>query len=396
MTDFDTDILISGGGPAGLSAAAILGATGQRVVLVDPQPPVTVPDDPGADLRTTAILQPGRALLDAAGVWPLLAPDAMPLQRMRIVNATHGRVSRDFVSSDISRQPFGWNLPNWLLRRALMARLAEIDTVTVLTGTGFAGMLAREGAAQVTLTDGRRLRCKLVLACDGRDSPVRAAAGIGVRRLRYGQSAVTFAATHPTPHDNVSIEVHLSGGPFTLVPLPDYEGQPCSAVVWMTDGPDAARLMALDEPAFAAEASIRSAGVLGPLTPVVRRQSWPIIAQVAHRFSAPRMALAAEAAHVVPPIGAQGLNMSLADIGELKRLIAAAPDDPGAPGLLQRYHRRRWLEAQIRVSGVDMLNRASQAGAAPLQAARGAGLRLFHDVPPVRRALMRLGLGAGQ
>ncbi len=394
MSDLtDTDIVISGGGPAGLSAAAILGAQGARITLLDPAPPVTQMDAPGADLRTTAILQPGRALFEEAGVWDHLAPHATPLDQMRIINAAERHVSRDFNSSDLSEQAFGWNFPNTALRAALMERLDSLPNVTFLAGTGYAGHIARSGEVRVRMTDGSQTRAKLLLACDGRESPVRAAAGIKVTRLRYGQVAVTFAATHPQPHHNVSTEIHLRGGPFTLVPLPDYDGQPCSAVVWMTDGPEAAKLMALDDDAFAAAASERATFLLGPLTLVQRRQSWPIIAQIADKFCGARVALAAEAAHVVPPIGAQGLNMSLADLGCLKRLLDGA-GDPGDADLLTRYHRRRWPEAQLRVRGVDLLNRASQTGIAPLQAARGAGLALLHDVKPVRQALMRMGLGA--
>lgn len=392
----NTDIVISGGGPAGLAAAAVLGSQGWRVTLVDPAPPVVEAAATGADLRSTAILQPGRDLLEQAGAWAHLAPHAMPLDRMRIIDAAGHATPRDFVSGDISERAFGWNLPNWLLRRALLERLDALDTVTFRPGIGFDSMIARRDDIQVRLSNGDRLWARLVLGCDGRNSPVRQAAGIGVRRIRYGQSAVTFAATHPIAHENVSTEIHLSGGPFTLVPLPDHDGRPCSAVVWMTDGPEAARLMALPDDQFEAEATARAISHLGPLTLVERRQCWPIIAQIADRFYADRVALAAEAAHVVPPIGAQGLNMSLADIGTLARLIATHPDDPGAPALLARYHRRRWPEVKLRELGVDMLNRTSQTARAPLQAARGVGLNLIHGVRPIRRAMMHLGLGAGR
>src|SRR5690606_27539509 len=132
--------------------------------------------------------------------------------------------------------------------------------------------------------------------------------------LRYGQKAVVFAVTHDHPHGGMSTEVHRAGGPFTLVPLPDLDGRPCSSVVWMAEGPEALRLAALPEDDFAAAATDRSAWVYGPLRLAAKRQVWPIISQIAHRLTGPRAALVAEAAHVVPPIGAQGLNMSLADI----------------------------------------------------------------------------------
>jgi 2-octaprenyl-6-methoxyphenol hydroxylase len=189
-------------------------------------------------------------------------------------------------------------------------------------GIGTAQLLTRETEARVTLSDGARLRARLVIAADGRNSAVREAAGIDVRTTRYGQKALAFAVTHPIPHENVSTEIHRSGGPFTLVPLPDYTGEdgiarPSSAIVWMERGPEVRRLMALDTPEFEAEMTERSAHLFGPLTLVSRRTVWPIISQTAEALSAERVALVAEAAHVVPPIGAQGLNMSLADIRTL-------------------------------------------------------------------------------
>ncbi len=393
-----TDILIAGGGVAGLAAAAAFGTAGFRTICVDPAPPVTEAAAEGADLRTTAFLQPARDILAAAGLWERLGTQATPLQVMRIADAGAERAEapliRDFDAADISDLPFGWNLPNWLLRREMVARLAELDTVDFRPGTGFAAMVAREREALVTLSDGSRIAARLVVAADGRNSAVRAAAGIDTRTTRYGQKALTFAVTHDAPHGNVSTEVHRAGGPFTLVPLPDHEGRPCSAVVWMETGPEALRLSALPEAAFEAAATERAAGLYGPLRLASRRMVWPIVSQVADRMSATRTALMAEAAHVVPPIGAQGLNMSLADLGCLLDPARARPGGLGDRAMLDAYHRRRLPEVRARVAGVDALNRASIAGSPLLHELRAAGIRALHGAVPVRRGLMRLGLGA--
>ncbi len=394
-----TDILISGGGVAGLTAAAAFGAAGFRVICVDPALPVTEARAEGADLRTTAFLQPAQALLERAGLWDALAPHAAALTVMRIVDAGGpepvARVTRDFEAADLDPgRPFGWNLPNWLLRREMVARLAELPTVEFRPGTGFAGLTARSEAALVRLTDGDRVSARLLIGADGRGSPVREALGIGVRTIRYGQKAVTFAVAHDIPHGNVSTEVHRTGGPFTLVPLPDLEGRPCSAVVWMERGAEAERLAALPEEVFEAEATARSAGVLGPLTLVTRRTVWPIISQLAGAMTGPRTALMAEAAHVLPPIGAQGLNMSLADLGCLLDLAAQAPDRLGSSDMLDRYARRRHPDIIARVAGIDALNRASMAGAPVARDLRARGIEALHGLAPVRRGLMRLGLGA--
>ncbi|MBK5927655.1 UbiH/UbiF family hydroxylase [Rhodobaculum claviforme] len=399
MAREDYDIIVSGGGVAGLTAAAGFGAMGLRVLCVDPAAPVTVAEDEGADLRTTALLQPAVALLDELGLWARFAPHATALQVMRIVDAggpdPEVRVAHEFDAADISDQPFGWNLPNWLLRRELVAHLDMFPNVVFRPGVGTARVFTRDSGARVTLSDGTVAEARLLVAADGRNSPVREALGIGVTTLRYGQKALAFAVTHPRPHDNVSTEIHRAGGPFTLVPLPDRDGQPCSAIVWMERGPEVRRLMALPEAAFEAEMTERSAGLFGPLRLASRLTAWPIISQIAEKFHGQRTALMAEAAHVVPPIGAQGLNMSLRDLAALRELVREAPEEIGSPVMLERYHRRRYGDVRMRVTGIDMLNRASMAGSQPLRDLRAAGLRTLYGVAPVRRGLMRLGLGMG-
>ncbi|WP_373354181.1 FAD-dependent monooxygenase [Pseudoroseicyclus sp. CXY001] len=388
----DSDLLIAGGGIAGLTSAATFGAAGYSVTLVDP-----APADAPIDHRSTAFLQPARALLEEAGIWAHLAPHATPLRIMRLVDAggptPEPRVVADFDSREAGdgTEPFGWNIPNALIREALTARLAELP-VTLRQGTGFAGVTPRDAEALVRLTDGSRLATRLLVGADGRGSAVRQAYGIGVETFRYGQKALVFTVTHERPHEEVSTEVHRTGGPFTLVPLPDIAGRPASAVVWMERGEEVLRLAALPEEAFAAAATERSAGVLGPLTLASPRQAWPIIAQRATALTEKRMALIAEAAHVVPPIGAQGLNMSLADLRAL--LDLATPESLGTPQMLAAYAHRRAPDIRTRIAGIDALNRAAIAGLPPLRDLRAAALQVLHGAAPVRHGLMRLGLGA--
>lgn len=397
MGRIQVDVLISGGGVAGLTAAAAFGSAGFRTLCVDPAPPITDERAEGADLRTTAFLQPSVAVLAAAGLWDRLAPHAAPLQVMRIVDAggvePKPRLSREFDASDISEQPFGWNLPNWLLRREMVARLAELPNVTFQPGVGTRSVLAREDAALVQLSNGDSVEAKLLIGADGRNSTVREALGIPVKTTSYGQKAIVFAVTHSVPHDNVSTEIHRSGGPFTLVPLPDREGRHASAVVWMERGPEALRLAALPEDEFEAALNLRSCEIFGPLTLATRRIVWPIITQIAERLTGPHTALIAEAAHVVPPIGAQGLNMSLADLRALLDLAEAAPAALGSAQMLADYERRRKLDIRARATGIDLLNRASMIESQPLRDLRAGTLNALYGFAPLRRALMKAGLG---
>ena len=392
-----TDVLISGGGVAGLTAAAAFGSLGFSVICIEANPPVTSDAESGADLRTTAVLQPSIPVLQAAGLWQYLQAHAAPLQVMRIIDAggpgPEPRVSKDFDAADLSDQPFGWNLPNWLLRKAMLARLDDLPNVSLRTGLTTTRLLTRTNAAIVTLSDGSRVSARLAIAADGRASTLRDALGIAVKTIRYGQKALSFTVTHKIPHGNVSTEIHRSGGPFTLVPLPDRDGSPASAVIWMETGPEAMRLSTLPIPDFEAAMNIRSCHALGPLVLSSRRTVWPIITQIAERMAGERVALLAEAAHVLPPIGAQGLNMSLSDLAALCDLARSDPADLGSARMLDAYHDARHRDIQARIIGIDALNRASMTGGQMLHDMRANALTALHSVEPLRKTLMRSGLG---
>ncbi len=395
MTDH-FDIIVSGGGVAGLTAACLFGSEGYRVLCVDPTPPVIERDAEGADLRSTAFLQPSVRNLERAGVWRHFSDHATALQTMRIIDAggeeAIARATRDFDAADVSEMPFGWNLPNWLIRRELVNRLNELDNVSFRPGVASTRMMARMTQAKLWLSDDSTATADLVIAADGRGSLLREAAGIDVKTTRYGQKALAFAVNHPIPHNNVSTEIHRTGGPFTLVPLPDYQGSPSSAVVWMETGAKAQELFDLDQPAFEEEMSARSTEVLGPLTLASRRTIWQIISQIADRFSANRLALVAEAAHVVPPIGAQGLNMSLADLDLLLELAGKYP--LGSPEMLDQYSKLRRRDVATRIAGINLLNRTSMAESQWVKDLRSYGIGLIHDTKPIRKTLMQLGLGS--
>jgi 2-octaprenyl-6-methoxyphenol hydroxylase len=395
-----TDILIAGGGVAGLTAAATLAADGFSVLCVDPVPPVTEAGAEGSDLRSTAFLMPAVRLLERAGLWPRLAPDAAALRVMRIADAGGPepviRDTQDVAAAEIGEAAFGYNLQNWLLRREMVARLDAMPGAELRAGVRLDRVTPRTAEMLAQISDGTQVRARLLVAADGRESMVREALGIGARRWGYGQKALVFTVCHDEPHHGVSIEMHRSGGPFTLVPLPDRDRWPQSAVVWMETGLRAAALAAMEAPEFDAALNARACGVLGRLELASPRRLWPIVTQVADRLGGPRTALVAEAAHVIPPIGAQGLNMSLRDIAVLLDLAAGARQaggDIGAPEPLRRYQRARHPDILARIAGVDLLNRAAMTDFQALRDLRRAGLRALHGTGPLRRTAMTLGLG---
>ncbi|WP_424933628.1 UbiH/UbiF family hydroxylase [Amaricoccus macauensis] len=403
MERIETDILVAGGGVAGLAATAAFAAAGFRVACVDPAPPPAEITDPRSDLRSTAFLMPSVRLLEEAGLWRGLAPHAAPLRIMRIADAggpePEVRETADFIAQELGHPVFGYNLPNWLLRREMLATLESVPGAHVRLGASVTHLTPRTREAIARLSDGTQIRARLVVAADGRDSALRDMAGITARRWGYGQKAMVFAVSHEMPHEGISTEVHRSGGPFTLVPLPDRDGQPHSAVVWMEHGPRAAELAAMETAAFEEALNTRACGVLGRLTLASPRRTWPIISQVARRLDGSRLALIAEAAHVIPPIGAQGLNMSLKDIAVLRDLCTDAlrtGQDIGSPERLRRYHWKREPDILARVAGVDTLNRAAMENLQSFRDLRLRGLRAIHGIQPIRRTAMQLGLGMGR
>lgn len=395
------DIVVSGGGLAGMVATIAFARAGFDTLCVDPAP--TIPDyaDAGADLRTTAFLQPARQFLDNLGIWDYFDPVSMPLDVMRIVDAggpdspAEPRVTKDFRSEELSDLPFGWNVPNWQARRSLGQIMAGLQYLEFRPATRCDTLFTRETEARVRLSDGDVVKCKLVVAADGRFSKMRQEAGINVKTTRFGQKALAFAVSHVIPHQNVSTEIHRSGGPFTLVPLPDRNGLPASAVVWMEHGPKATELFNMPVTDFEQAMTERSCSIMGPLSLISERSIWPIISQIADRLNGQRTALVAEAAHVVPPIGAQGLNMSLNDIKTLVELCQADPAAIGTHPMLDRYHSLRYRDIQTRVLGITALNKTSMLDAQPLRDARAMGINALYALPQVRRSLMQMGLGAG-
>ena len=400
MHDQNTDILIAGAGLAGLIAASAFAHAGYRILLVDPAPRPTDPTSSGSDLRSTAFLQPARNLLAEIGLWDALAPHAVALNTLRIANSTGTPPSitetRSFQSDELGAAPFGWNLPNWHSHKILLSHLEKQPLVTLQFGTGVKALLTRDREAIVTLSDQSRIRARLVIGADGRNSVVRDALDISVQTTRYGQKALAFSATHSLPHDNISTEIYRSGGAFTTVPLPDHQRQPCSAIVWMNDGPTAQSLAAMPLADFNAAMTDRACAILGPMTRVGDLRLWPVVTQTAQALTAQRCALIAEAAHVLPPIGAQGLNTSLHDIATLYDLMRQDAGALGTSRQLDQYEKARHADIERRTRAIDLFNRICKSGGSPIQALRSAGLRAVHDIAPLRRKLMQAGLGPQQ
>ena len=392
----ETDVFISGAGLAGSIAALSYSKAGRNVVVADPY---IYGNNAQVDYRTTAYLQPSKLFLEKLGIWEAIEDSAMPLEIMKIMdssNIKNGdkiRSQKEFKSAEISDLPFGWNVKNSLMRAALKRLIDQQSNCKLITNSSVVDMVCRDSLAYLKLSSGNTVKAKLVIAADGRNSILREKAGISTKTHRFGQKALAFAVTHSIPHKNISTEIHNSGGPFTLVPLPDYNGKPSSAIVWMENGEKATNLMEMKTKNFEHEMTIRSCNILGPLKLASKRSLWPIISQVADRLYSKRLALIGETAHVVPPIGAQGVNMSLADIKCLNDLDQKYPDQLGSMNTLKEYQKNRIFDIRQRVVGVSALNQISISNNKVIQNIRAFGLENFFQVPAIKHTAMKLGMG---
>jgi len=384
MTDiFSAEVAVIGGGPAGLVAAIALATAGVDTVLIAP------PAEP--DHRTTALLAGSVTALETLGVWPACVPYAAPLRKIRLIDATQRLIRAPevlFAADEIGIDAFGSNIENRHLIAALEARAVELKLARIAaTATSITPDAA---GVSIKHPDGET-RVRLVVGADGRRSLCRTAAGIETTQRAYPQTALTLNLAHARPHDDTSTEFHTESGPFTLVPLPGRR----SSLVCVLDPAHAAELAALDDAELSREIERRAHSLLGAMSVEPGRGIFPLAIETADAAARDRIALVGEAAHVVPPIGAQGLNLGLRDGATIAELVAEAQRqnlDIGAPQLLARYDTQRRADVTSRSIAVDLLNRSLLTDFLPAQGARGLSLYLVDRIGPLRRALMREGV----
>jgi 2-octaprenyl-6-methoxyphenol hydroxylase len=382
----NVEIAVAGTGPAGMIAALALAHAGFAVALLGPRPRRD-------DRRTTALMRPALSYLETLGVLERVAGQSAPLSVMRIVDAT-ARLVRSpvvtFRASEIGEESFGLNMPNTVLFAALEAAITEQPAIEWLRSAVAAWEVGDQSVA-ATLEDRTRIEAPLAVAADGRESKAREAAGIRTSGRAYPQSALVLNFAHSREHGFISTEFHTETGPFTQVPLPGQR----SSLVWVVRPETAEELAALEDTALSQRIEEKMQSMLGRVRVEPGRQIFLLSALIPARFAKDRIALVGEAAHVFPPIGAQGLNLGIRDVDDIVRTASENRDDPGARRALSDYDRRRRPDVLARSTAVNLLNRSLLSDMLPAQMARSVGLGMLKALSPVRAFFMREGMQPG-
>jgi 2-octaprenyl-6-methoxyphenol hydroxylase len=387
----DCDVLVIGTGPAGLFGALAMARAGHATIAVGPS---LDPAQLARDTRTTALFTGSVAMLRNLGLADALGSALVPMTGLRLIDDT-GSLWRApeilFRADELGLDAFGMNVDNAALNTALLTVAGAQPNLRLIEGTVAPDFQSDEKGITVRLVSGDAITARLIVGADGRASRCRTEAGITVTTSPYPQSALATRFHHTRPHDNISSEFHRTAGPLTTVPLNVKE----SSLVWVETPDECERLMALSESAFVRELDTRLLGLLGAITAIGPRARFPLVRMSASSLGARRIALVAEAAHVIPPIGAQGLNLSLRDIATLVELVGHARSvgaDIGSDTLLASYDRARRGDLATRATAIDTLNRSLISDFLPLHLVRGAGLHVLNTLPWLRRLVMREGL----
>ena len=393
------DVCVVGAGPVGGALACRLAKAGLTVAVVD-RAPLSPMEHPSFDGRAYAIAAGSRGLLEAAGIWDALPLPTGPIEQIRVSDGKPGRpASRLFLhfdATEVGDHPLGWMVEARSMRVALNRCLNAAPNLE-LHAPALATVTRTAAGASIALDNGTQIQARLVVAAEGRDSPLRRQAGLTAQRWAYPQMGIVCAIAHEKPHNNTALEHFLPAGPFAQLPMADGEGgEHLSAVVWSDRKAAAPRLMALANEAFGAEITLRLGNHLGAIRPVGQRWAYPLSAMYVHRCTAQRLAVVGDAAHGIHPIAGQGLNLGLRDAIALSGLIIEAHargQDVGDAVLLAAYQRSRRADNLSMILATDGLERLFSTDNPIVRAARDFGIAAVHRMPGLKRAFMRQAMG---
>ena len=391
VRDGEFDLIVAGGGMTGLALACAAAGAGVRVLLLEQR---ALPDTtaPPFDGRVTAIARGSRHLLQGTGIWPHLAEEAQPILDIE-VGERHSPLTVHYDHRAVGGGPLGHIVENRVVRRALLSRLTELrGDALEIAGPERWQRVERREAVEVALASGRRVRARLLAAADGRGSPLRDLAGIGLTRWNYQQTGIVATVAHAEPHRGRAFERFFATGPLAMLPMQGNR----SSIVWAADDRLARGLIALDDDEFIAELADRFGDRYGALALAGPRWHYPLSMVQARRYTERRLALVGDAARAIPPIAGQGWNLAVRDVAALAELVVDARRlglDPGGSYVLGRYERWRRFDSLALIGITDGLNRLFANDLLPLRLARELGLGAVERIPPLKRFFMRHAMG---
>ena len=385
-----SDIAVVGGGLNGLSAAVALASAGFAVTLIDRRDPRDTLDE-GFDGRVSSIAWSSKVMLETLGVWQGLADKAEPILEIRVSDG-EAPLFLHYDHQDVADHPLGHIAENRVLRRALIDRVAALQAITIMAPHQVTGLERGRDEAVLGLAGGGRVAAKLVIACDGANSPLRDMAGIRHVVHGYRQTSIVTTVEHEHSHRGIAHERFLPAGPFAILPLAGRR----SSLVWTEREDVAERIMALDQAAFVEELAWRFGDFLGDLSPAGPRWAYPLSLVLAERYTDRRLALVGDAAHLIHPIAGQGYNLGLRDTAALAEVLSDMRRlglEPGREDALARYARWRRVDNLMLVAATDSLNRLFSNDMAPVRLVCDLGLAAVDRLPPLKRLFMRHAMG---
>ncbi|MGI9412532.1 MAG: FAD-dependent monooxygenase [Hyphomicrobiales bacterium] len=392
--DGQFDVAIVGAGMVGQACALALANPVEgpklRVALIDGRDPAGF-SRPGFDPRASAVTATSRVMLEVLGVWPALGAHAQEMREIKVTDSRPGAAARPallyFGAAPNGRPSSAHMVENVHIYGALYVCLSACENVSLHPGVKVAHVDFSGPQARLALEDGRVVAAPLVVAADGRRSPVRAQAGIETVGWSYPQHGIVTTVCHARAHDGIAEEHFLPAGPFAILPLTGNR----SSLVWTEDADEAERLVAGPDDVFAAEMTRRFGDHLGAVTPVGPRVSFPLSMFLARDYVAPRLALVGDAAHSVHPIAGLGFNLGLRDAAALADVVSDHVGlglDIGSLAALGDYQADRRFDNALVAFATDGLNRLFSNDNAALRAVRDIGLTMVDRADPIKRFFM--------
>lgn len=392
-----TTVLIIGGGLSGLTLAATLGEAGVDVVCIDRDQPVTQLAQT-YDGRTTAISYASHKVLQQAGAWKKMQPDCEPILDIRVADGASPLYLHFDSEEDGNMNPFGWIIENRLMRQVLFENVKRLKKhVRHIAPAEISKFIREKEAVGVVLKSGQKITAPLMIGADGRGSATREWLGIDVKKADYKQSAIVCNVAHELSHENVAVEHFLPAGPFAVLPMTkSAKGEYRSSIVWTEHGKDAGKILKLSPEDFDARLQRLFGPHLGKVHHVSKPMSYPLGLLHADTYIGPRVALMAEAAHVIHPIAGQGLNLSMRDVAVLTELIVdhlRLGLDIGSQTLLKKYEAARRPDTMLMAGVTDLLNRLFSNNLQTIRFTRDLGLGIVEKFPVLKRYFARQAMG---